>query len=221
MKTVGITLYSFEELNEETQQKVIDAHRYDSVEYFDWYDLDIDYWREKLEELGYEDAIIEFSGFYSQGDGALFTSGCDLKKLIPRLGMAEHLEMLMTMYDWYDLRCEIKAMQRYYINPSRMYVKDNRYYAHSLFWEAEGGDYAEIEHAVNDLFGAIEKDAKEQANNVFYGLMESYEYMISDNYVRDSLQWSGLEFLEDGTQFNKLHLCEAIDTPVVFEEEMR
>lgn len=220
MKTVGINVYSFEELDEDIQEKVIERNRYYSVECVDWYDLDIEYHVEKLEELGYPDALIEFSGFYSQGDGAMFTSDCDLRKLIIRLGMVEHKEMLLTMHEWYGLRCEIKSSRRWHTNSSSMYVSDNRYYAPGLFWEAEGGDYETIEYAVNQLFGAIEADAKEQADSIFHSLMETYEYLISDNYVADNLRYSGMEFFEDGTDFSKLHLCEVLGTPIVFQGEM-
>ena len=72
MKTVQIELFTFEELTPEVQKKVIEDNRYMNVEFFDWYHLIIENWTGKLEEAGYLEPEILFSGFCSQGDGASF-----------------------------------------------------------------------------------------------------------------------------------------------------
>lgn len=40
----------------------------------DWYQFTIADWKQQLHEKGFEDADIQFSGFWSQGDGASFTA---------------------------------------------------------------------------------------------------------------------------------------------------
>lgn len=39
-------------------------------------------WRDVLKAVGFKNPEFSWSGFYSQGDGASFTSGCETKKLI-------------------------------------------------------------------------------------------------------------------------------------------
>jgi hypothetical protein len=45
----------------------------------DWYDYEL--WGQALEQVGFTNAEINFTGFWSQGDGASFTSGLDLELL--------------------------------------------------------------------------------------------------------------------------------------------
>jgi hypothetical protein len=49
---------------------------------FDWYSDVLDIWKEALAQIGFEDAEISFSGFWSQGDGASFTAGVNVDKLV-------------------------------------------------------------------------------------------------------------------------------------------
>jgi len=51
----------------------------------------IDYWIEKLQDIGFEDAQIEYTGFYSQGDGASFTASVNIEKLINTLTMGNNI----------------------------------------------------------------------------------------------------------------------------------
>ncbi len=48
----------------------------------EWYEFGFELWAQALDEIGFEDAEIEFSGFCGQGDGASFTAIVDLEKLV-------------------------------------------------------------------------------------------------------------------------------------------
>ena len=75
MKTQTITknFYLFNELSEEQKQEVLDRHRGYDVDHFEWFEYTIDDYKEILEIIGFYDIDINFSGFWSQGDGASFT----------------------------------------------------------------------------------------------------------------------------------------------------
>lgn len=47
-----------------------------------WWDCVYAMWQDALEQIGFTDPEISFSGFWSQGDGASFTAGVDLEKMI-------------------------------------------------------------------------------------------------------------------------------------------
>lgn len=66
--------YSFEDLPEESKEKALEKNRDINVDYQDWHDPVIEEFEEDMKELGLEDVIVEYSGFYSQGDGASFTA---------------------------------------------------------------------------------------------------------------------------------------------------
>lgn len=69
--------YSFEDLPEESKEKALEKNRYINLEWQDWHDPVIEGFEEDMKELGLEDVIVEYSGFYSQGDGASFTARVD------------------------------------------------------------------------------------------------------------------------------------------------
>ena len=48
----------------------------------EWWDCLLDDWKQALEQIGFENANIHFSGFSSQGDGTSFTADVDLDKLV-------------------------------------------------------------------------------------------------------------------------------------------
>lgn len=73
MKTKTIELYEFDELPEDIRKKILERERYINVEDSWWSDCALDEWKEKLTAVGFDDPVINFSGFYSQGDGASFT----------------------------------------------------------------------------------------------------------------------------------------------------
>lgn len=74
-ETIVKTYKYFNELTPEQQQKVIEKYHdinEDTWE-FSYEDLEREFIT-KLESMGYSDIKIEYSGFYSQGDGASFTA---------------------------------------------------------------------------------------------------------------------------------------------------
>jgi hypothetical protein len=89
-KTITKTVYSFQELLDlakegKVQQKALERARswlQEAATDFDWYSCVVDFWKEVLNQIGFEDAKISFSGFSSQGDGASFTATVDLDKLV-------------------------------------------------------------------------------------------------------------------------------------------
>lgn len=74
MKTVTTTVYTFNELNKEAQKKALDIFRYFNVDDDFWRECLLEKIKENLQNKGYKNPEINYSGFYSQGDGASFTS---------------------------------------------------------------------------------------------------------------------------------------------------
>jgi hypothetical protein len=97
-KDITKTVYTFRELIEASEDpesnvssRAVDRARdwlSEGAAMFDWYEFSIDDWTTALEQVGFTDAKINFSGFWSQGDGASFTSGLDIEKLLTFLTVA-------------------------------------------------------------------------------------------------------------------------------------
>lgn len=89
-RTITKTVYVFKELldpNKEgkVNQKAVERARswlQEAATDFDWHSCVIDFWETALEQIGFENAEIAFSGFWSQGDGASFIANVDLDKLV-------------------------------------------------------------------------------------------------------------------------------------------
>ena len=83
--------YTFDQLSKKLQEEAIEANRDINVS-SDWHDPVIEGFQEDLSEMGVEEVKVEYSGFYSQGDGASFTGGVqDIKKfLVKTLGLTEY-----------------------------------------------------------------------------------------------------------------------------------
>jgi len=86
MKTITVQLFEFKELQKKIQEKILEKHRNVNVDYNEWYDCTYENWKEKLKEMGFENPVISFSGFWSQGDGACFDcTEFGLEKLATKL----------------------------------------------------------------------------------------------------------------------------------------
>lgn len=85
-----VTLYTFAELVELEKVGVLKTACQKAREWLqesqtdhDWWDYTYDTWKGALAQIGFDDAEISFSGFWSQCDGASFTCKCvDTEKLI-------------------------------------------------------------------------------------------------------------------------------------------
>lgn len=78
-------LYTYGELVARGNQRAIDKAREKLRDWAtdgDWYDYTQELWQNALEQIGFEDAEIRFSGFWPQGDGASFTSRVNTTKLV-------------------------------------------------------------------------------------------------------------------------------------------
>lgn len=93
------TVYTFQELidlandpdsdiSERAVGKAREWLQQGQCDFPDWYEHVIDMWKQALDQVGFENAEIQFSGFGSQGDGASFTADVDLYKLVHFLSTA-------------------------------------------------------------------------------------------------------------------------------------
>ncbi len=73
-ETIIKTYLKFNELSDEQKKKVLDKMRDINVDYNNWHDFVTDEFKTKLADLGYTNVKTQFSGFWSQGDGASFSA---------------------------------------------------------------------------------------------------------------------------------------------------
>lgn len=199
MKTVEINIYEFDELAEDIKQVVLDRHREINVD-DTWYDPIYEGLKEEAQEAGFEVKDIMYSGFWFQGDGAMFTyTGLDKKIL-------EQAVDTLKIPDW-----KKRILKNGYISGTGTH--QGHYYHeyscnHAIHIETDNGmqyyknienlfevHHTDIENYVIEIYKGLCKD-------LYKSLSKYYDELTDDEYVRDTILMNEYTFTEDGSIFN-------------------
>lgn len=206
MKTISINTYKFEELDEAAQETAIENFRNINVEFFDWHDFELDYWKERLAEMGFMDAEIQFSGFRCQGDGVSFTANVDIRKMLdciirnsPYLAIKDFYGLLkLHEKDMVELDCSCERIDNHYAheNTCRARIWSDYYLenATEVFhdWFIETVD--RLEQEIEDLRYRVSQD-------IYFSLRKEYEYLTSEEAIKETIKANDYDFLENGEMF--------------------
>ena len=190
MQNHTITTYSFSELSEEAKQKAIENGRISEIEVCDeWYEFVYEDFTNKLEKLGYIDPQFQFSGFWSQGDGASFTCEVDLETWIKGKDKYKHLSAYIS-----DGLVEATITRL-----THQYSHKNTCTAEITYLLAVLTP--EEEELINELEAELEAERLQLCEDLYADLEKEYEHFISDESIVESLEANEVEFLEDGTVY--------------------
>ena len=197
MKTVETKVFTFDELSEDAKQVAIENHRSINTEMFDWYEPIIEGFRETLPQQGFEVDNIFFSGFWSQGDGAMFEytfNDTILKKFIDSL----------------DLDSKTKSLAEVSFMVSGGGSHSGRYYhsnccSHSFYLESCAPYEDETTELADHYQDAFEQFVVELYHNLcdeIYTALEKYYYELQeDEFVIEAIMANDYEFTEDGQRW--------------------
>lgn len=203
--------FTFDELSDEAKEHAIEQNRETLGEGWDWYESIIEEFQEDMEKIGMRDVEAEFSGFYSQGDGASFTGKvADNKEFLDAIGVNPFRS---DRYKAAPERFET-AFTEFCDNIYITIRRDSSRYVHhntiSAELEVDGEDKIEldlgfgalVEFEVGKLCEGIEPKITEWARNrskqLFNDLEKYYEEETSDEAVAENLRSSNYRFDEDG-----------------------
>ena len=173
----------------------LDDYRYINVEH-EWYETHYEYWIEKLEEKGYANVEINFSGFYSQGDGASFVGYVPsqwVRKFMELHGLTEKYRHVYAVAEHIHVELRMERTTSRYSHPytvapegvlEEVYEPDDandlRAAALHQIYECACDEWNDfLEH-----FGSISRDYMDQ---IYKDLYEDYDYLTSDDAVRETL----------------------------------
>lgn len=141
-----------------------------------------------------------FSGFWSQGDGASFSAnysykkGC-LKAIKEYAPLDTDLHNIVTAlvkeqkrYNW-ALECEINNRNSLYCHSNTMSFNWNMNGSYWIEWKADNDE----EH--------LESLIKELADAYYERLSNEYDYLMTDEAIKEHLICNEYEYLKDGTQY--------------------
>lgn len=205
--TTVTNVYSFEELSPDAQEHALETYREWLTDAPYWYTCIEDDWKDKLSDLGIEKPEISFSGFWNQGDGAVFTSkNIDLTKLLDGLGMTNEYKYV------YDLLIDDVMNVSSGIDRISTYYEHERTARLTIDFEQLNDDYEseeeynKVETKAIEMLSQLEKELEswrcETCKELYTDLMQEYELLQSDDVLKETFIGNDYEFLEDGEMYN-------------------
>jgi len=198
-KQVQITLFSFDELSEESQQKVIKPFR---EAYEPHYEVVYDIFALRMSEnYGAElkTEEITWSGFWSQGDGASFTCDFDTEVLLPIL-KEELNEDQVALLEEIDAEIDCASIRTgyQYSHENTVRGKVSIYY---------GDAYYDRMVQINEIHDILENKLteiiREESRNLYKRLEDFYDQETEDERIVEEIKhcYPGCNFRKDGTIF--------------------
>lgn len=179
----------FEALSESDQQKILDNCRYYDIEDIERYNFIYADFKESMKAVGIRVDEIYFSGFSSQGDGAMFEGYVDdWSKFLASINAPEcfnHAEI------YGDLMFSVKHHGHYYHSNSTSYSTDmnlnNFYEGGTIRRHAMDALIEECEEKQDELWDSCEEAFKGHMDQLYSNLKQEYDYLTSDEHVLESL----------------------------------
>ena len=194
MRTVEIKLYSFDELSEEVQRKVIEKNPEFGI-WDNWYEGLFDYYKNSGDIHGFDIEKILFSGFWHQGDGAMFEGSVNKKlfdDLKPNYASEEYKRVIkLITSEHITLWGKFKHYGHYYHHKS---------YIENLEFEFQNGknDYPNIQSVLDDIIDSIKTEYEDLCKKIYIDLKKEYEYLMSEEHITSTLKEGDYEFTENG-----------------------
>jgi hypothetical protein len=205
MKTINKTynVFSFDELTKDQQQKALDVNRLYNVEDPHW-STPIE-WSitDELKENGYNNSDLRFSGFYSQGDGASFTCAeIDLvfwcEKNLTR-EQKKRFAPLIPLSAPYSITASIdrSVFSTHYIHEQTINANVDTFYLDNHIENEK--QLQEVEDLCSELETLLTEDARERSRNAYEQLKNEFDYLTSDEGLRENFINNDFLFFEGGT----------------------
>lgn len=197
MRIQEVKIYTFPELSEEVQKKVIEKWRNENDLQLES-DMINENFQEKLSEEGYKDCEIAWSLAYCQGDGVAFYGFPDISKLIESFYNEERTKKrLKKVIELIECGIEVKRNEysNHYSHSKTMTVELD--YDYTMYYEKK---YPKMIKLIEAFVSKIKVDvirlSKELENEGYKAL----DYYNSDEYIKLELteKTDNYEFLENG-----------------------
>jgi len=201
MRVVETKIYTFEELSEGSKQTAIDNHR-DVNTYDGWWEPIFEGITEEAEAKGFHVGNIYFSGFWSQGDGAMFEYTTVGDTLLNKF--VDQLDLSPLRKQW--LRSQAFAQSEG--THSGHYYHENCC-SHNIDFESNFCyNFANINfyNWINSFADQYEEfviaEYKSLCRELYSRLNKYNDELSTDEAVADTIIMNDWEFDEDGNNFH-------------------
>lgn len=185
MKTITLNTYSFNELSEVAKQNAINHFRDINTDFDDWHECILEDIKERLKEIGFYDIDIQYSGFWSQGDGLSFDGKIDIEKFTKD-------QRLISLFNAGYFGMTIDSVW------CGNYVHEKTKEVNFTF---DYDCYPNILNAIKGLCNSIEGIRLNECKDAYNRLEQYYCELQKDENVIETIIANEFCFLEDGTQY--------------------
>lgn len=192
METRTYKVYKFNEASPELKAKILERYRDINTDHEWWNAMYSHYISDRLEPMGYDDIKINFSGFYSQGDGASFTALIDTARYIKTHKLQKEFPLIYK----YPETCRISLERITHHYSHKMTVKtSSSCYGNSAFPQNKND---RLENEVDALEKLIERERINLCHDLYGDLEKDYDGLREDEAIIDTLEANEYDFDEDG-----------------------
>lgn len=193
-ETKTYQLYAFNELNEETQEKVIDKFRDINTSDSFWYECIYEDAKTIANLFGLDIDKIYFSGFWSQGDGASFEGSYEYKKK----SLQSVKDYAPLDNDLHDIVERIVKLQKKHFY--KLYAKTSvsGHYVHSGCMSVDVINENKTHGYPDNEEDELKQLLREFADWIYSRLSDEYDYQTKDETIKEFLEANDYEFLESG-----------------------
>jgi len=197
-ETVVREIFTFDELSPEAQAKAIDRNRDINTD-CEWWECTYEYFTELFSTFGIDISKIYFSGFSSQGDGAMFEADYRHKPGGVKALAAYSTKIPKEVTEAAAQLLELQKRNAYRICASSKHSGGNYYHENMMdvnTWDKETGDSYKFyeggqETEIKEIFRSL-------AKWIYRTLETEYFDLISDELIKETIQANEYEFTEDG-----------------------
>lgn len=190
MKTVSVNLYQFDELSDKAKEVARDWFKKGYPEH-GWWESVFDDAREIATRFGVEIKDINFSGFWSQGDGACFTGTFRSADLIKTT--EEHFKSEYPTEEGLHVLLRRLLAVKHQENAFLQLTTFGHYY-HSGTMQAEDPDSYYVWDEMNEVLSCL----RSFADWIYASLEKEHDYLCSNECVDENIQINEYWFLDSG-----------------------
>jgi len=218
MKTIEVEVYKYGELSESAQQKAREWYL-EGMDY-EWWDSTYEMCIEDGKEKGFYIDKINFSGFYSQGDGACWMGQVDVRQWLETnvpdsIGLSAWCQLIQE--DVVSKHVSVERSASHYSHENTMLFSDVQDHTDEFVddWLMELPSIfkgMEVQHlfdiiatdpecklkSTEDITNAITESAKDYARDIYQRLREEYEYLCSEEMMLDHFDCNDYHFTNEG-----------------------
>ncbi|MBU2249066.1 MAG: antitoxin of toxin-antitoxin stability system [Gammaproteobacteria bacterium] len=182
------TVYGFDELPDETKEKVLRNLRGINVGDSFWHECIFDDIKEIGKLIGIDIDNIYFSGFWGQGDGACFEGSYSYRN-----GSVKAVKEYAPMdKELHKIALSLSKAQRKGFYQSTAVIKHRGHYYHKMGTEIWVDNYYDYD------YDAICGGLRSFMDWIYRRLEKEYEYLTSDDSIKNTIEANEYEFDSNG-----------------------